>query len=604
MWSRQIWSLIFVEVFGFVLGFNLTGDPPVVSTRNGDLLGKRLTVLGKSVDAFLGVPYAAAPVGELRFQRPRPFTQSWEGVRNATMYGSSCLQEVMPRLRNFSGHVWWGSSEQRHNEDCLFLNIWAPHPRPKKTPVIVFIHGGSFVSGSGSAEGLRGHILATVEYVIVVTINYRLGVLGFATLDIDEAPGNIGLYDQTMALKWINQNIAGFGGDPDLVTIAGHSAGASSVSYHLLSPMSEHLFKFAILQSGTALSPWALSPKDDLLSQTIGLAKRTSCPSAKPGNRTSALETITCLRGDINLTPLIRHWEKNAHSSPMVDGLFLPDTPHNLLSSGRFKNTSILLGFNQDESVLNLMRFDEFSHDPITIAEHTPSLSHDTFRDRIQSLFSDFDDRQVETIAFQYRNWYRPYDPYEFRNSLANMWSDYSICCPTLDFVAYFTASKQDAYVYYFNHRNSLNAWPTWVGVPHGDELAFVLGLALEDEITSEEKDLSRRIMRYWGNFARTGNPNVPDVGGVEWPKYSTEDHLVFTLNLSVLQETPHIATDPRIPKCAFWKYLVPRLSVEKGTTERQPEITCLASSTAIMHSVHIFVILFDLSVCLFVITR
>nr|NP_001165390.1 carboxyl/cholinesterase 2 precursor [Bombyx mori]BAI66478.1 carboxyl/cholinesterase 2 [Bombyx mori] len=211
-----------------------------VSVTQGILEGEELAneVDGSTLYSFKGIPYAQPPVGNLRFKAPQPVS-SWEGVKNATRHGAVC-----PQFDILTNQIIPG------NEDCLFLNIYTPDLNPATTlPVMFFIHGGGYVSGSGN-DDFFGPDFIVRKNVILVTINYRLGDLGFLTLDTEEVPGNAGLKDQVLALKWVNENIAHFGGDPKLITIIGQSAGAASVLYHLGSSLTKGLFNRAIALSG------------------------------------------------------------------------------------------------------------------------------------------------------------------------------------------------------------------------------------------------------------------------------------------------------------------------------------------------------------------
>lgn len=224
----------------------------VIRTRNGALRGRYLpykTGTSGGYFGFQGIRYGKAPVGNRRFKAPLPET-SWKGIRPAVREGASCPHRNMI-LENFKG-----------NEDCLFLNVYTPKlpdaDSKLKLPVLFWIHGGGFQFGNGNAF-LYGPDYLLPENIVIVTFNYRLGALGFLNTGTADAPGNAGLKDQLLALKWVRDNIEFFGGDPKEVTIAGQSAGSASVHYMLLSPLTKGLFKRAIAQSGVALNPWAIT---------------------------------------------------------------------------------------------------------------------------------------------------------------------------------------------------------------------------------------------------------------------------------------------------------------------------------------------------------
>src|SRR6478609_2261090 len=212
-------------------------EQPAVRTKAGELRG----TYENGIAVFRGVPYAAAPIGELRFSPPQP-TPPWQGVRDATQDGP-----IPPQGRSRLAHIM-GDFERRQSEDCLTLNIWTPAAYSKKRPVLVWIHGGAFASGAGSLPWYSGERFAANGDVVVVSINYRLGVLGFLCLP-GVSDGNLGLLDQVAALRFVRDNIAAFGGDPDNVTVVGQSAGASSIAFLMTMPQARGLFRRAIMQS-------------------------------------------------------------------------------------------------------------------------------------------------------------------------------------------------------------------------------------------------------------------------------------------------------------------------------------------------------------------
>jgi len=249
-------------------------DDPIVDTEYGRVRGFRYTVAelgGVSGSGFLGIPFAEPPIGRRRFRRPEPLAKPWNGVWNATRPANSCFQ--VPDLffgEHFPGSTMWNPNTPL-SEDCLMVNVWVPDAAtpgrggtstrrrrgPEKRPVMVWIFGGGFYSGTTTLDVYNGQILAAEYDVVVVSIGYRVGALGFLCLEHPSAPCNMGLFDQLMGLQWVQRNIGAFGGDANNVTIFGESAGSVSVSLHLLSPLSRDLFQRAILQSGSANMPWA-----------------------------------------------------------------------------------------------------------------------------------------------------------------------------------------------------------------------------------------------------------------------------------------------------------------------------------------------------------
>ncbi|XP_015279094.1 PREDICTED: cholinesterase-like, partial [Gekko japonicus] len=296
------------------------GDDTIVVTSSGPIKGRRLQVGSGSVTAYLGIPYAEPPVGKLRFQKPLPH-QPWSQVLEATSFGNSCSQFLFPDSPQSSMWTVWPPL----SENCLFLNIWAPHPRPPTpVPVLVWIHGGGYITGTSSLEMYNGASLAAEEDLVVVSLNYRLGALGFLSLP-PSAPGNAGLWDQQLALKWVKENAASFGGDPTRVTIFGHSAGGALVGFHLLSPESQPLFARAVMQSGTMNAVWAWTSPEEAKQKALDLAQKLGCI------QDDGADVVTCLQGkdvggftQYELSALNNTMLLYFPFTPTTDGEFLP----------------------------------------------------------------------------------------------------------------------------------------------------------------------------------------------------------------------------------------------------------------------------------------
>ncbi|XP_070550246.1 acetylcholinesterase-like [Ptychodera flava] len=440
-------------------------DPIVALGEGRSMLGLRQDVLGAQVDAFLGVRYAEPPVGERRFRAAVSVDQSWQGVQRATEFGNACWQSYSAVPDNFTGHVWWTTADRR-SEDCLFLNVWTPYPRPTKAPVFVFIHGGSFRVGSSSTLLYRGDTLAAVENCVVVSMNYRLGSFGFSAFYTDKEPGNLGLMDQTLALKWVKDHIKYFGGDPKRVTLIGHSAGAAGVGFHLLSPMSRNLFQRAILQSGAPNTPWAIAHKSEALQAVGKMAKELNCPSwyeAEHVEHEAIVEdTLSCLRQREPEGFFTSNWRVPIPSSVVVDGKFLLDNPLSLLlnTSLTRNKVPILIGTVDEEATLSIP-FPEFD----SVADISDvHQSYDTlYKNHINSLFPYTKESIQDAIDFQYRNWLDPDNGTLLHRSVIELWEDYCMVCPIREFAKYYAMTGNDVYAYNFDRQptNSctLNGW-------------------------------------------------------------------------------------------------------------------------------------------------
>lgn len=391
-------------------------DRPLVMTNKGFVRGiTQKTVSGKFVDTFLGIPYAQAPIGKYRFRHPQAI-QAWQGELDASKMSNSCPQINDTFFgSNFPGTSIWNANTPIH-EDCLYLNVWSPFgvanatiAAPMQTtsmnynnnnystnsnnqkipstnnnnqqqynhnnfankhaplrPVLVWIFGGGFTSGTSSLSLYEGGLMASEEDIIVVSMNYRVAALGFLYLARPDAPGNAGLFDQVMALQWISDNIDQFGGDPKRVTIFGESAGAVSASLHLLSPISRNLFQQAILQSASATAPWAIKDTREILLNGIQLATHLGCrqQQQQQPNDTIILEKsltngeldniLHCML-KVDANELVKYEVGQSRTIlkfpfvPIVDGSFLVEPPIESLIKQNFKPARLLVGSNGDE---------------------------------------------------------------------------------------------------------------------------------------------------------------------------------------------------------------------------------------------------------------
>lgn len=475
-------------------------DGPRVNTTNGEIRGLNLkSATGKGVTVFYGIPYAEPPILNLRFKRPLRKTK-WTGVLNATIKPNSCVQYLDETFGNFSGSQMWNANTNM-SEDCLMLNVWTPSSFPStyNLAVLVWIFGGGFYSGTSTLAVYDAETLVAEENVVVVSMNYRVASLGFLYINETHAPGNMGLLDQVMALEWVRDNIAAFGGDPNKVTIFGESAGAVSVNMHMLSPMSKGLFQRAILQSGAATAPWAWHNHSTALEAAKRLAK-SLC------NSSGALEGVYHCLYCGNAFEMVNNESNNGGVVdfpfvPIVDGIFLVENPQKSLESKNFTDTSILLGSNLHEGSYFILYFlpDMFwKNDSVRI-------TYQNFTSAISSLFPYVNDTVQQAIITKYAG--NKEDEKDYTDAVDKVVGDYHFTCPVLDWAEAYAERGSDVYEYFFTQRSQENPWPHWMGVMHGDEIGFVFGAPLNQyfEYPEEEKNLSRRMMKYWANFARNG---------------------------------------------------------------------------------------------------
>ncbi|XP_052315951.1 acetylcholinesterase [Oncorhynchus keta] len=583
----------------------------VVATRAGRVRGFRLPTPDRShVTAFLGIPFAEPPLGKKRFRKAEP-KKPWSYLFEASSYPNACYQFVDTSFPGFQGSEMWNPNREM-SEDCLYLNIWVPtSARPHNLTVMVWIYGGGFYSGSSSLDVYDGRYLAHSEKVVVVSMNYRIGAFGFLALHgSSEAPGNVGLLDQRMALQWVQDNIHFFGGNPKQVTIFGESAGAVSVGMHLLSPDSRPTFTRAILQSGAPNCPWATVTPAEAHRRAVMLGKLVGCPSG--GNDT---ELVDCLRNKPPQELIDQEWQVMPWSAifrfsfvPVIDGVVLPDNPEAMLSSGNFKDTQILLGVNQDEgSFFLLYGAPGFSKDNESL------ISREDFLESVKLSVPHANEIGQEAVVLQYTDWFDENNGVKNRDALDDVVGDHNVICPLQHFARSYAQfhsnqganngqpagnagatakdgnSQGGVYLYLFDHRASNLAWPEWMGVIHGYEIEFVFGMPLEKRLnyTAEEEKLSRRMMRYWANFARTGNPNINFDGSVDsrrkWPQFTNSEQKHVGLNT----ESMKIHKGLRNQLCAFWNRFLPRLlniTDNIDEAERQWKVEFHRWSSYMMH--------------------
>ncbi|XP_078000488.1 cholinesterase-like [Glandiceps talaboti] len=567
---------------------------PTVKTRYGELLGKKVDVLDSQVDTFLGIPYAEPPIGELRFKAPTPSVKRWGGVRNATTFSDGCLQQP----DTFFGDEFRGSNMWNPNvnisEDCLYLNVWTPYPRPTNAAVMVWIHGGGFVSGVSSLDVYNGATLSAIEQVVVVSMNYRLGALGFLALRDQRAPGNMGLKDQTVALQWVKDNIDKFGGDPNEVTIFGESAGAASVGLHLYSPMSKNLFKRAILQSGSPLAPWAITSDQEAVMLAEKLAEQLQCEITSTNDTLIAVEPLLeCFhqKTALEITDAQNYLATGNNAvavfSPVVDQNFLKRVPAESVSSGSMKSSPILIGINRDEGTWFM---------PYYLSEHFsltyPNTTRAVYDDSISKFFVGESNLAHDVTAFNYINWEDPDDPNSLNKALSDIIGDSIIACPTIDLATVYNDANNDVFMYSFNHRASNNPWPEWFGVLHGDEIDFAFGRPLHSENGFNEEDrlVSKKMMKFWANFAKTGDPNkerTDSVSNEEWPLFDSQNQEYIILKGDG-DQAAETGQKLKAKHCAYWRELYPKFASLADVDYRQPT-TCSSIQATLSRCLLIF---------------
>ncbi|XP_069822445.1 fatty acyl-CoA hydrolase precursor, medium chain-like isoform X2 [Dendropsophus ebraccatus] len=522
-----------------------------VETQYGKLRGKTLHVKGKerTIDAFYGVPFAKPPVGSLRFAAPEP-AKAWNSIREASDYAPMCLQDryFMEMLLE---KVKVQFTLPPVSEDCLYLNIFTPTDRVKgkKLPVMVFIHGGALVMGG--AMMFEGSALAAYENVVVVTIQYRLGLLGFFSTGDDRAPGNYGFLDQVAALQWVQENIANFGGDPSSVTIFGESAGGVSVSALVASPLAKGLFHRAIAESGVAIMPALVASSTEqvvFVSNIVANISGCGIDTLVDCLKEKSEEEIVSIGASMKMMAL----------PASIDGAFFPKPVEQILANKEANGVPFLTGVTNQEfgwilpSTMNITGFQE-------------GMERETVHEILKNLpiLGPVSSATSLLIDEYFRD---ETDPAEIRNRFLDLVGDLIFVIPALKTAMYHRDSGHPTYFYEFQHRPSLfaDSKPGFVKADHGDELFFVIGAPfLEGDVlfagasTEEEEVLSKVVMKYWANFARTGDPNGP--GLVNWSQYD-QDEVYMQINLE-----QKAAKQLKAGKFEFWTKVLPqRMQEEK----------------------------------------
>jgi para-nitrobenzyl esterase len=460
-------------------------DPLTIKTQQGKIHGKLIND-GK-VRAFLGIPYAAPPVGDLRWKAPQP-PAHWKGMRDATKYGARCLQGS----RVFPDMVFQDSGP---SEDCLFLNVFVPSgARAKsKLPVMFWIHGGGYEGGSASEPRHDGDFLP-LKGVVLVTINYRLGVFGFlATADLakeaDGAAGNYGLLDMVSALEWVQANIAHFGGNPGNVTIFGESAGSGAVSTLMAAQLAQGLFQRAIGESGGALDGGALGPaqleerekRDQQWVESLAVSSLAEL-------RAMPAEAILAAATGIGAPKF----------TPVIDGRLLTEPVPDTYARGKQAHIPLLAGWNRDEDI-------------------SAAASGTTAAQWKETAVRLFGDRSAEFLSL-----YPGSNAEEALRSAIDYQSDMFIALDTWQWIeAQVKTGDAPVYRYHFELPAPPSKFHPGSFAFHSDDIEYVFG-TLDTRPGAvwrpEDRKLSEEMMNYWTNFAKTGDPN--GAGLPHWPRY------------------------------------------------------------------------------------
>ncbi len=493
-------------------------NPLVVKTDQGKVQGK-ISADGQARD-FLGIPYAAPPVGPLRWKPPQPAAR-WQGVRPATSFGSRCYQQEI-----FDDMVF---RDPGQSEDCLTLNVWTPAAKPQgKLPVMVWIFGGGFVGGGTSEPRQDGEHL-TRKGVVVVSMNYRLGIFGFfathelAAEDPHHAAGNQGLLDELAAIQWVRRNIARFGGDPDKVTIFGESAGSFAVSAQMASPLAKGLFAHAIGESGGAFASKELSfpPLEE--------AEKTNEEFIRQAGGDSSLATLRAASSEEILKLATHKGLGRPPFAPDTDGYFLPQSVSAIFAAGNQAHVPLIAGWNQDEGTSNVVKAPEKG-------------TTDGLR---ATAVKEFGPRADDFLKVYHAN-----EGAEALRVAEDFAGDRFLVYSTWAWLEAQVKSGNTAYRYLFAQPSPGDPFhPVSAGAFHSDEIEYVFGNLDSRKgaaFKPEDYKLSDLIQTFWTNFAKTGDPN--GAGAPHWATYDAAGNW----QVMRLSPDPGAAPDPHRDRYLF----------------------------------------------------
>lgn len=492
-------SVLFIMFFAvFCTLTSLAQQPAPVKVSEGLVQG----VFENGLTVYKGVPFAAPPVGDLRWRAPQP-PAKWDGVKQTVKFAPAPMQG--------------GNTPSGKSEDCLYLNIWSPAKSTnEKLPVLVWIYGGGFSFGSTSEPGYNGEKLAK-RAVILVSIAYRVGQLGFlahpelSAESPDHVSGNYGILDQIAGLKWIQKNIAAFGGDPNKVTIFGESAGGISVSMLCASPLAKGLFRGAVSQSGGSFGPTRATTYPGENMKTLKQAEADGIDYMKKAGATSI--------ADLRKMPSdkVPSGFGMGGGWPITDGVVIPDDQYKLYAAGKYNDVAVLIGYNSDEG-----------------ASFSPGRTPADYEASVRTRYGKFADALIKAYPAAENS--VPKTARDLARDAAFGWQTWAWANLQS------RTGKSKVFFYYFDqHPDYPQGSPRYgYGSPHGQEVAYVFNNldASNPQTTKTDLEISDAMATYWTNFTKYGTPNGN--GLPKWPAYSEKNPVLMYFN-----QAPHTGPVP-----------------------------------------------------------
>ncbi|HEY3139091.1 MAG TPA: carboxylesterase/lipase family protein [Blastocatellia bacterium] len=508
-------KLILLAMFS-ALTFTVITRSTTASSSNDTIRVDGGSISGVEADgvrSYKGIPFAAPPVGELRWKAPQPVV-AWQGVRKCDEFGADCPQAPYPQ-----GSMYY-SPPRNQSEDCLYLNVWTTARPSDRRPVVVWIHGGALTRGSGATRTYDGTAFSR-KGVVAVTINYRLGPLGYLAHPelTDESPnrssGNYGVLDQIAALKWVQKNIAAFGGDPNRVTIFGESAGSWSVNVLVATPLAKGLFRRAIGESGGQFGPgmYLKEDRDKLPSAEkvgVAFAKAAGADSIKALRALPAEKIIEVFNNDTE--------GKKFRTAPNVDGWVLPDEVRNIFAKGKQNDVPVIVGSNANEMTT------------LTVPANVPKTLDD-FHKRLSTQYGE--------ATREFDGFYPAKTDSDVPKAFLDSLRDVTFTLPMRTWARMTATGRSKAYLYFFTHVPP-NPNSKYLGAYHASEIAYVFNnLNRQNKLLTDiDWKLSDVMQSYWVNFATTGDPNGK--GLPRWIAYDLKDEAYMEFG-DVVQVRNHL---------------------------------------------------------------